>query len=323
MSKSKKTHPAIKSQLHPRNRHRRRYDFNRLAKACPDLANFIKPNKYDDLSIDFFDPAAVKILNRALLQAHYQIDYWDIPEHFLCPPIPGRADYIHYLADLLAGSNAGDIPKGKEVKGLDIGIGANGIYSILGQREYGWSFVGSETDELAIASVHTIIAENPTLNGYVEVRKQKNSNSTFNGIIGKNEVFDFSLCNPPFYSSQQAVEKEHLRKMRNLTKQKSVKASPNFGGKSNELWCTGGEKQFIGNMIRQSKQMKSSCFWYTTLVSRAEHVDTFYVMLKKEEAVDVKTIAMSQGHKSSQILAWTFLTPKEQTAWATDRWKPS
>jgi 23S rRNA (adenine1618-N6)-methyltransferase len=36
----------------------------------------------------------------------------------------------------------------------------------------------------------------------------------------------------------------------------------------------------------------------------------------------VKTIAMTQGNKSSRIVAWTFLTPVQQTKWAITRWNP-
>jgi 23S rRNA (adenine1618-N6)-methyltransferase len=46
------------------------------------------------------------------------------------PPIPGRADYIHYIADLLATTNSG-IPKETEYKDWDIGVGANCIYPII------------------------------------------------------------------------------------------------------------------------------------------------------------------------------------------------
>jgi 23S rRNA (adenine1618-N6)-methyltransferase len=42
--------------------------------------------------------------------------------HYLCPPIPGRADYIHLHSRLLAESNNGIIPKGHGIQGLDIGI---------------------------------------------------------------------------------------------------------------------------------------------------------------------------------------------------------
>ena len=59
------------------------------------------------------------MLNRALLKADYGIDFWDIPPNYLCPPIPGRVDYIHHLADLLARSNNNEIPRGPQIKALD------------------------------------------------------------------------------------------------------------------------------------------------------------------------------------------------------------
>jgi 23S rRNA (adenine1618-N6)-methyltransferase len=60
-------------------------------------------------------------LNKAILKAFYKIEYWDIPLHYLCPPIPGRADYLHYTADLLAECNNGQIPRGKDIRILMLG----------------------------------------------------------------------------------------------------------------------------------------------------------------------------------------------------------
>jgi len=97
----KKQHPKVKAILHPRNKHRERYDFKLLSEACPDLKQFVKLNDYGDESIDFFNPEAVKMLNKALLMHFYDVVEWDIPEGYLCSPIPGRADYVHYVADLL------------------------------------------------------------------------------------------------------------------------------------------------------------------------------------------------------------------------------
>lgn len=110
---NKKVFPKEKSGLHPRNRHRSRYDFDALSVSCPELIPFLAPTAYGDISIDFADPLAVKMLNKALLKHFYGIEYWDIPADFLCPPIPGRADYVHHLADLLASCNGGVIPQGK------------------------------------------------------------------------------------------------------------------------------------------------------------------------------------------------------------------
>ena len=101
MAVEKRQHEKVKSKLHPRSKHRERYDFEKLISGFPELGPFVQPNKFDDLSIDFANPDAVKALNRALLKFHYGIEHWDVPDGYLCPPIPGRADYIHHIADLL------------------------------------------------------------------------------------------------------------------------------------------------------------------------------------------------------------------------------
>ena len=116
---------AIKTMLHPRNKHREGYNFSRLIEQSPELEAFTTRNPRGETTIDFQDVAAVRMLNRALLKLHYNVDFWDIPAGYLCPPIPGRVDYIHYLADLLAESNSLEIPRGRDIKVLDIGTGAS------------------------------------------------------------------------------------------------------------------------------------------------------------------------------------------------------
>ena len=56
-----------KKTLHERNFHNDRYDFKALIQSEPSLNEFVKPNKYGDLSIDFANPQAVIALNKALL----------------------------------------------------------------------------------------------------------------------------------------------------------------------------------------------------------------------------------------------------------------
>ncbi len=179
----KKKHPKEKSRLHPRNKNRMRYDFEKLQENCKTLQPFVRLNAYDDLSIDFADPKAVKALNQAILKYHYRIDYWEIPADFLSPPIPGRADYIHYIADLLGGTNFGKIPRGDKIKCLDIGVGANCIYPLIGVTEYGWSFIGSDIDPKAISSASKIVAKNSNLKGKVDCRVQQNPKDFFEAVI--------------------------------------------------------------------------------------------------------------------------------------------
>lgn len=317
---NKKTHPLIKSQLHPRNRHRGRYDFTVLIKSCPALAPFVKANAYADLSIDFFNPQAVIMLNKALLKHYYNIDNWNIPKHYLCPPIPSRADYLHYIADLLASSTNGIIPKGQKIKCLDIGVGANCIYPIIGNYEFGWSFIGSDIDAVAINSAQQIIAANPHVTKAIHLRKQNNANHIFHGMLQPGELIDLSICNPPFHSSADQARLGTLRKITNLTGKKGNKPVLNFGGQHHELWCTGGERQFIKNMILESKHVAASCFWFSTLISKKENLEAVYQQLKNSDARAIKVIPMQQGNKISRIVAWTFLTAEQQQHWITTRW---
>ncbi len=304
-----------KSQLHSRNKHRERYDFQQLTTVCPELQPFVKRNNYDDESIDFHNPNAVKLLNKALLKQFYGINDWTIPDGYLCPPIPSRADYLHYIADLLGSKNGGKIPFGAQIKCLDIGVGANCIYPIIGHKEYGWTFIGSDIDAVSINSANKIIESNPELKPFIELRLQTDKKDIINGILKKNERIDVTICNPPFHASQAEAQRGTQRKLNNLTQKKQTKLVLNFGGQNNELWCEGGEIEFIKTLIFQSKQYADSCFWYSTLVSKESSLKPIYDTLKQVKTVEIKTIKMEQGHKISRIVAWTFLTEKEQNDW--------
>ncbi len=321
MQQKKKEHSKVKSKLHSRNKNKERYNFKQLVSSCPDLSPFVKMNIYNDESIDFANPDAVKMLNKALLSYHYKITYWDIPQGYLCPPIPGRADYIHHIADLLANNNYGNIPIGNKVKCLDIGVGANCIYPLIGNKEYGWSFIGSDIDTVAIESASNIISKNISLKSDIECRLQSNIKDYFYGVIRKDELIDLSICNPPFHASAKEAQAGTNRKLKNLNLKKDNETTLNFGGQSNELWCSGGESRFVGNMIRQSKKFSKSVFWFSTLISKQSILQNVYSVLKEVNAIRVETITMGQGNKSSRIVAWTFLNQDEQKNWRNSRWK--
>lgn len=320
MPPAKKKRPKVKSELHPRNPHRGRYDLQALITSYLALANYVQMNRFNIESIDFADPEAVKALNTALLKHYYGIDHWDIPPGYLCPPVPGRADYIHHIADLLGAYNDGKIPTGKAVRCLDIGVGANCIYPLIGAKAYGWSFVGADIDPVAIASANSIIEANPVLQDAVECRLQPNPKDIFVGIIRDAEVFDLTICNPPFHTSLKEAASGTLRKLRNLNQEKVTTPALNFGGQNKELWCVGGEQKFVQDMIRQSQRFAASCFWFSTLISNQEHLKSVYIALEKAAATEVKTIPMGQGNKISRIVAWNFLTTEQQQVWKDTRW---
>jgi len=299
---------ATKNTLHPRNQHNDGYDFSRLVAQSPALEAFVKPSPSGQLSIDFHDEKAVRALNSALLKSHYKVNFWDIPPNYLCPPIPGRVDYVHYLADLLAADNNQKIPRGRNIKVLDIGTGANLVYPLTGQAEYGWHFTGTDIDPASIKVAEQICQFNKLK---ITLKLQKKSNDIFRGVIAPRDGFHLTMCNPPFHASLDAASKGTQRKLKNLGKtqplSKGKAARLNFGGQNAELWCPGGEVKFIALMIEQSVEFAEQCLWFTSLVSKKDNLKPLYKLLEKVGAVEVKTVNMAQGQKVSRFIAWSFI----------------
>jgi 23S rRNA (adenine1618-N6)-methyltransferase len=321
MEKKKKSYPKKpKATLHPRNKHIGNYDFEALIKTLPELKPFVALNKYNTLSVDFFNPEAVKMVNKALLKHFYGIEYWDIPKNYLCPPITGRADYIHHISDLLSRSNDFKVPNGNKIKALDIGVGSNCVYPIIGYKEYGWMFIGSDIDSVSVDSAKKIVNKNDDLIGNITIRLQKNAKNIFRGVINDETFVDAVICNPPFHASLADAREGTIRKLNNLKGQKNSKFELNFGGKSNELSYEGGEERFLKHMIQESSIFADNVLWFSSLVSKESKVKTIYQMLKKYKPAEIKVLPMGQGNKISRVVAWTFQNRDEQKAWAKDRW---
>ncbi len=301
-----------KSSLHPRNLHRDPYDFAKLISCVPELKHYVFENSYKTLTINFSIPKAVKLLNKALLQYFYHVKNWNIPDANLCPPIPGRADYIHYIADLLA-EDLNEIPS--DVKGLDIGTGANLVYPLIANKSYGWKISGTDIIQDSLENAQEILDQNPELKGEIQLKYQSNPDFIFKNIINSDDRFAFSMCNPPFHDSEESALKGNLRKTKNLNKSKIQKPQLNFSGQQSELWCEGGEIAFISKMIEESSLFSSQVLWFTCLVSKKDNLSKLISLLKKLKVTEFKTIDMAQGQKVSRILAWTFVPGKSRRNW--------
>ncbi|MEC3908458.1 23S rRNA (adenine(1618)-N(6))-methyltransferase RlmF [Tamlana sp. 2201CG12-4] len=287
------------TNFHPNNKHKSGYDLEALCKAYPDLQPYVFENNYQIKTIDFANPKAVKALNTALLFRHYKITYWDFPETNLCPPIPGRVDYIHGLADVLKQNNIKS-----NISVLDIGTGASCIYPILGHAEYEWKFVGTDIDKTSLDHAQKIINKNQ-LDNVISLRYQTNKMQILKDILTEGDRFSIVMCNPPFYKSEKEAFEATTKKLRGLNK-KQDKIIRNFSGTGNELWYKGGEKAFIHNYLYESSIFKKQCKIFTSLVSKKDLIPGIYASLKKLGATEVKTINMGQGNKVSRIVVWRF-----------------
>ncbi|MDG1041201.1 MAG: 23S rRNA (adenine(1618)-N(6))-methyltransferase RlmF [Polaribacter sp.] len=282
-----------KPSFHPNNIHNSGYNFETLLKANLALKEFVVKNNYGNLTVDFSDPKAVKELNRSLLLADYQIKTWEFPDENLCPPIPGRVDYIHYLKDLLKDE--------KDISVLDIGTGATCIYPLLGVAVYDWTFVGTDIDLDSLDSAQDIIDDND-LDAKIKLRQQFDENNILTGVIESDDVFTATMCNPPFYKSAEEARGANRRKTRNL----GTNTVRNFAGNNNELWYVGGEKAFLHNYLYQSSLYKKQAIWFTSLVSKKENIESLEKSANKLGVQEFKVIPMHQGNKVTRIVAWRF-----------------
>lgn len=307
---------TVNKSFHARSLHNGPYDFEALIEKNPALAPFVKTNINGKQAVNFADAKAVFALNQSLLLLHYKVENWSVPKGHLCPAVPSRADILHHMADLLSLDHQGEIPRGPKIKGLDIGTGANLIYPLLGTSLYGWKFVGSDVDSDALNHAKTILNHNPMIKKNIKTRFQKSAEHVFKNIIKSDELFDFTVCNPPFYGSAEEASENSERKVHNLNMNKNKKGqgetlikkhqASNFGGKNAELWCPGGELKFITTMINESSEFKEQVTWFTTLVSHKAHLPEFSALLKKHNCSKTRVIEMHHGKKIAHLLAWRY-----------------
>lgn len=318
-----------KQNLHPKNAHRSGYNFAELCQVYPALNEYLI-DSHQQTTINFADPNAVIALNSALLKAHYRIDVWQIPKGYLCPPIPGRVDYVHYLAELLETINPN--LDHSQIRAIDIGTGASCIYPILGQRSYQWRFTACDIDPISIACAQQIVKLNKGLAKHIKVKLQRNREHFFQGVINDQQKIDITLCNPPFHTSLEEALRGNQRKQANLDKSRAKRNrnkllstqtdkatnSLNFGGQQAELFCDGGELKFIQAMIKESTEFKEQVLYFSCLVSKSEHLAALKKQLHALKVKDLRVVNMSQGQKVSRFIAWSFHEKAMRQQWLPD-----
>lgn len=356
-----------RSTLHPRNSFDGAYDMAALCEAHPPLSPFVVDNPAPTgglPTVDFSSPSAVRALNCALLVKDYGIlpSWADIlPNTSLVPPIPGRADYVHLVADRLRSAATGKcldsdnrssdrttcrgLPVGPNVKVLDVGTGASCIFPLIGASVYGWSFVASELSETSVKSARKIVEEND-LGNLIDVRRQSSSGQLLDGVLGNVEQVDIVMCNPPFYPSASAFRRQSERKARNLQANSRARrggrvlvprrreagelpdkgGSNNFGGHGAELWCPGGEVAFVKRLIAESERYTDQCLWFSSIVSRKDNLLKIEAELKHAKGSGmieaVDVVSIGPGIKSASIVMWSYMAGDAQKAWVRRRkWK--
>lgn len=178
--KKKRRRREERPTTHPRNKYSENPpDFAHLASLYPSFKPFVFFSRDGRPRIDWTDFNATRELTRVLLLHDHRLNWW-IPDGQLCPTVPNRSNYIHWIEDLLSSdiivkptSNGGD-----KVRGFDIGTGANCIYPLLGASLLGWSFVGSDVTDVALEWAEKNVRDNPHISELIEIRKVENGKET-------------------------------------------------------------------------------------------------------------------------------------------------
>ena len=276
--------------MHAKNRYRRKHDLRALCRLEPELTAYLRSTPDGHATLDFTASRAVYLLNRTLLKRDYGLQHWDLPTGYLTPAVPGRLDYIHLLADL--------VPQTRRV--LDIGTGASLIYPILGAREYGWKFVGTDVNPRSIKVARAIEQFNTVLGG-IEVRQQHRELQVFTDVLLPGEWFDVSMCNPPFYADRPTAVNAGRSKWTKLGKRDR---GLTFAGHDAELTTTGGEARFLRTMIAESSNYRGQVGWFTSLVSKRGYLGAAQQQLAALGVAEVQVVELAQGNKRMRVLAW-------------------
>lgn len=326
--KNKKRKREDRPTIHPNNKYSENPpDFAHLASLYPSFQPFVQYSHTGYPTIDWTDFNATRELTRVLLHHDHSLNWW-IPDGQLCPTVPNRSNYIHWLQDLLLSNIIPNtISSGSKVRGFDIGTGANCIYPLLGASLLGWSFVGSDVTDVAIECAESNVNSNPHISELIEIRRvQSNSTTSCDkidlcdteveplpilpldlnlrenknyhgppilvGVVKDDEKFDFCMCNPPFFESLE---------------EGGLNPKTSCGGTSEEMVCPGGEKAFITRIIEDSTQLKQHFRWFTSMIGRKSNLKYLRSKLWEVGVTVVKTTEFVQGRTSRWGLAWSFL----------------
>lgn len=112
---------------------------------------------------------------------------------------------------------------------------------------------------------------------------------------------EFTVCNPPFYSSG-----------RDLVARAEAKSRPPHSactGAEVEMVTPGGEVQFVGRMVDESAVLKERCQWYTSMLGKLSSVGEIVEKLKSAEVSNWAVTEFVQGGKTRRwAVAWSYGT---------------
>ncbi|XP_031208895.1 RNA N6-adenosine-methyltransferase METTL16 [Mastomys coucha] len=288
---------ALSKSMHARNRYKDKPpDFAYLASKYPDFKQHIQINLNGRVSLNFKDPEAVRALTCTLLREDFGLSI-DIPLERLIPTVPLRLNYIHWVEDLIGHQ---DSDQTTLRRGIDIGTGASCIYPLLGATLNGWYFLATEVDDMCFNYAKKNVEQN-NLSDLIKVVKVPQKTLLMDALKEESEiVYDFCMCNPPFFANQLEAKGVNSRNSR-----RPPPSSVNTGGIT-EIMAEGGELEFVKRIIHDSLQLKKRLRWYSCMLGKKCSLAPLKEELRVQGVPKVTFTEFCQGRTMRWALAWSF-----------------
>ncbi|RXG69154.1 Methyltransferase-like protein 16 [Armadillidium vulgare] len=333
----KKQLPPLNKFMHPRNPYKTLPSFKELAIHYPDFRAYCTFDFRGKAFLDFKKSEAVRALTTCLLHKDFGLKV-NIPDNRLVPTLPLRMNYLLWIEDLLNltchKSSLGKM--NDNITGIDIGTGATCVYPLLGSKKFGWNFVATETDSVSFDSAMKNVAENELEKKILVKQSAEFFDILQNDIVkeflqnvrrisketvapeaadsdpssckqeSKQESYliDFTMCNPPFFSSEVEMDTNHNNKKETRSQPRSVST-----GSAEERVTDGGEISFVDKLIEKSIQYKDSIKIFSTLVGKKSDVKIIINHIKEKTKglnVCVTDTEFCQGRTMRWGIAWSF-----------------
>ncbi|KAJ3740357.1 S-adenosyl-L-methionine dependent methyltransferase [Lentinula detonsa] len=285
--------------MHIRNVYRDGIDFTQLSTAYLPLRKYLIETSKSHKTIDFKDQAAQRCLTEALLHRDFNLKIRLLPDR-LCPPVPNRLNYVLWLQDIISASRYVEEHDSKSiVHGIDVGTGASAIFPLLAcTLEKSWKFMVSEIDPYSFENASHNISANKLDDRIQIVRSNATSPILLPLYIDEDRRFDFSMCNPPFYSSLQDVTQSAEAK----------ENGPNAvcTGAEVEMITSGGESAFVGKMVIESLSIRERCRWYTSMLGKLSSAAEVIDILKSNSIDNYILTEFVQGQTRRWAVGWSY-----------------
>ncbi|KAI8064564.1 hypothetical protein BC940DRAFT_276770 [Gongronella butleri] len=307
---------ASEDILHPRNKY------------------YNNPPDFEVLALDYpsFRPLQLTV---CLLKRDFDLTV-DLPLTRLIPPIPNRLNYILWIEDLLMETL--DNADTRRVHGIDIGVGASCIYPLLGcQTNANWDFLGTEIDEDSLHYAQRNVSANQ-LDARISLVLNNDPYRIFL-LDDRVRTYDFCMCNPPFFASEEEVREGEINKelepsaVRNHRKIGEKKEPfdafpPPFffwqvcTGSTSEMITDGGEVAFIRRMILESLRYRERIRWYSSMIGLKRSIRPITQMLKEHKINNYVVTEFCQGRTKRWGIAWSFRSARVVKARSLESYRP-